>query len=327
MPTKAVLSGRSGPLVAAASVVILFAGCRAMAPILSPVLLALLLALVIRPLVDWLARRGLGRGLTILVSFAAVLGVGLAVISLVGVSLGRLGEALPVYEGRLDALLGGLQARLAASGMDLSHVVSAERVAGVARKLLSGLSSVLSGAMLILLLVVLFVVEMPLLDKLLDRGGRRHWAELTAGIQRYIALTGLLGLVNALLNLVLLLILGVDFAVLWTVTCFFLNFVPAVGNLLALTPPALLALLESGWQRAVVVVVGFFVTNMLVDLVVKPKLMKTSLDISPLVVILSLMLWGWVLGPAGPILAIPLTMVVRRLLVAAAPAAAAAAGS
>ncbi len=315
MESKTVLSGRTAPLVAVASVIVLFAGCRAMAPILGPVLLSLLLALMIRPLVDWLARRRLGRGLTILVSFVGVVVLGFAVISLVGVSLGRLSEALPAYEARLGVLLGGLQARLAGLGLDISSIVSAERITAIAQKLLGGASSVLSGALLILLLVVLFVIEMPLLNKVLDRGRQRHWVELTAGIQKYIAITGLLGFVNAILNLILLLILGVDFPVLWAVGCFFLNFVPAVGNILALTPPALLALLELGWERSLVVVVGFFVTNTLMDLVVKPKLMKTSLDISPLVVILSLMLWGWVLGPAGPVLAIPLTMVVRRLFI------------
>ena len=313
MESKSALSGRTAPLVAAASVIVLFAGCRVMAPILSPVLLSLLLALMIRPLVDWLARRRLGRGLTILVSIVGVVGLGFAVISLVGVSLGRLHEALPAYQARLDVVIGGLNARLAGLGLDISSIVSAERIAGLAQKLLGGLSSVLSGALLILLLVVLFVAEMPLLNKMLDRGRQRHWSELTAGIQKYIALTGLMGFLNAILNLILLLILGVDFPVLWAVVCFFFNFVPAVGNILALTPPALLALLEFGWQKALIVAVGFVITNTTMDLVVKPRLMKTSLDISPLVVILSLMLWGWVMGPAGPVLAIPLTMVVRRL--------------
>ena len=314
MESKNVLSGRTAPLLAAASVIVLFAGCKALSPILSPVLLSLLLALMIRPLVDWLARRRLPRVVTILVSLAGVVGLGFGVISLVGVSLGRLGEALPAYQARLDIVLVSLNARLAGLGVDISSVVSAERIAGLAQKLLGGLSSVLSGALLILLLVVLFVAEMPLLDKVLDRGKQGHWRELTAGIQKYIALTGLMGFINALLNLGLLLILGVDFPGLWAVNCFFFNFVPAVGNIIALTPPALLALLEFGWQKALIVVVGFFVTNTLMDLVVKPKLMKTSLDISPLVVILSLMLWGYVLGPAGPVLAIPLTMVVRRMI-------------
>jgi len=314
MESKTIVSGRTGSLVAAASVIILFAGCKTLAPILSPVLLSLLLALMIRPLVDWLARRRLPRVVTILVSLAGVVGLGFAVISLVGVSLGRLGEALPAYQARLDVVLVGLNARLAGLGVDISSVVSAERIAGLAQKLLGGLSSVLSGALLILLLVVLFVAEMPLLDKVLDRGKQGHWRELTTGIQKYIALTGLMGFINALLNLVLLLILGVDFPVLWAVICFFFNFVPAVGNIIALTPPALLALLEFGWQKALIVVVGFFITNTTMDLVVKPRLMKTSLDISPLIVILSLMLWGYVLGPAGPVLAIPLTMVVRRMI-------------
>ena len=314
--------GRTGPLVATACVAILFAATKAMAPILGPVLLSLLLALTVRPLVDWLGRLRLPRVVTVLVTLAVLLVVGFGVISLVGVSLGRLRDALPVYEERLAVVLDGLQTRLAARGIDISglvsgNVLSAQRIAALAQKLLGGASALLSGAFLILLLVILFVAEMPLLNKVLDRGRQSHWIELTAGIRKYIALTGLLGLVNAALNLVLLLLVGVDFPVLWAVLCFFLNFVPAVGNMLALIPPALLALLEFGWQRALVVVVGYFVTNTVMDLVVKPRFFNTSLDISPLVIILSLILWGWLLGPAGPILAVPLTMVVQRLFLTA----------
>jgi len=317
MGSQVALSGRSASLVVVASVAVLFAAAKVMAPILSPILVAMLLALTILPLVDRLARGRLGRKLALLVSFILILAVGLAVISLIGVGIGRLGETLPVYEERLRGVLASLQTQLAGRGIDISgivssHVVSAERIAGAARSLIGGMRSLLSGALLILLLVILFVAEMPLVDKFLNRDKSQHWFHLTKGIQKYIGITGLLGFFNALLNLGLLLVLGVDFPVLWAVVCFFFNFVPAVGNLIALTPPALLALLEFGWERALVVVFGFVLTNTAMDLIVKPKLMKTSLDISALVVILSLIFWGWLLGPAGTILAIPLTMVVQR---------------
>lgn len=323
MQSSAASPPRLHPVVGAASVIIVFAACKVAAPILGPVLLSMLLALTIRPLIDWLARRRLNRVLTLLLVFAALLVVGFGVISLVGVSLGHLREALPTYQDRLAAVLANLQTGLAARGIDISglvsdNVMSAQRIASMAQKLLGGVSSLLSGAFLILFLVILFVAEMPLVNKFLDRGRSKHWTELTAGIQKYIALTGLMGLVNALLNLVLLLLLGVDFPVLWAVVCFFFNFVPAVGNAIALIPPALLALLEFGWQKALIVVVGYFVTNLTMDLVLKPRFLKTSLDIPPLVVILSLIFWGWLIGPAGPILAVPLTMVVQRIFGASA---------
>lgn len=309
--------GRAASLLSAASVVILFAAAKSMASILSPVLIAILLALTIKPLVDWLARRGLKRGMALLVSFILVLAVGLGLLSLIGVAVGRLGDTLPDYESRLRGVLGGLQATLAGRGIDISGLVSSnmmssERIVAVAQKLLGGVRSLLSGGLLILFLIILFLAEMPILEKVLDRDKSRHWLQLTVGIQKYIGLTGLMGAINAALNLVLLLAIGVDFPVLWAVVCFFFNFVPAVGNIMALTPPALLALLEFGWQRALIVVVGFFITNMTMDMVLKPRLMKTSLDISPLLVILSLIFWAWLLGPVGPILAVPLTMVVQR---------------
>ena len=317
MEPQVAQTGRAAALISAASVVLLFAAAKVMAPILSPVLIAILLALTIKPLVDWLVRRGLKRNLALLVTFVLVVAAGLGILSLVGVAIGRLGETLPEYESRLRGVFAGLQTSFAGRGIDISglvssNVMSSERIAAFAQKLLGGARSILSGGFLILFLIVLFLAEMPLLEKIANRDERRQWLQLTSGIQKYIGLTGLMGAINAVLNLGILLLLGVDFPVLWAVVCFFFNFVPAVGNILALTPPALLALLEFGWQKALIVVVGFFVTNMVMDMVVKPRLMKTSLDISPLLVILSLIFWGWLLGPAGPILAIPLTMVVQR---------------
>jgi AI-2 transport protein TqsA len=100
---------------------------------------------------------------------------------------------------------------------------------------------------------------------------------------------------------------------LWGVLTFLFSFIPAIGGLLSLMPPAVLALLASGWGKALLVIVGFVVINNVTDIVLKPRLMQKGLDLSILTIFLSLMFWSWVLGPIGAILAIPLTIVVKRL--------------
>jgi len=107
---------------------------------------------------------------------------------------------------------------------------------------------------------------------------------------------------------------GTDLALVWAVLAFVLNFVPNVGIILSLVPPLVLTLLESGWQRALVILAGYVVLNFIVDNLIKPRFMQTGLDLPPLLGLLSLVVWGYLLGPPGALLAVPLTIAVRRVL-------------
>ena len=133
-------------------------------------------------------------------------------------------------------------------------------------------------------------------------------------MQRFIKISAQTGGINALANLVLLTALGVDFAVIWCFLYFFLHFIPNIGFLLSIIPPSLVALLMLGWKRALLVAGGLILTEMLGDYVVKPILLKKGLNISFLEIMLSLVIWGFLLGAAGAILAIPLTIALRKFI-------------
>ncbi len=119
---------------------------------------------------------------------------------------------------------------------------------------------------------------------------------------------------QAIANVLLLTILGVDFPITWGVLFFFLNFIPTLGFLLALIPPVIVAFIESGWKIALVVIIGYWVFNFVGDNIIKPRFMKRGLNISFLMIILSLIFWGWVLGSAGVVLAVPLTLAIKNLV-------------
>lgn len=131
--------------------------------------------------------------------------------------------------------------------------------------------------------------------------------------------SALLGAVVAIVDTVLLLILGVPNALLWGLLSFFFSFIPYIGFVLALVPPALLGLLTSGWTTALIVIVGYVVINTASDNFVKPKVMGTSTNLSPLAVFLSLIVFGWALGPLGGLLAVPMLLIVKVLLFDAYP--------
>ena len=132
-------------------------------------------------------------------------------------------------------------------------------------------------------------------------------------VRRFVGLNGLIGIIIAVIDLAIMLLMGTDGAVLWAVICFLFAFVP-FGFMLSLIPPFILTLLEHGAGRAAVLFGLFFVVNFIGDNVIKPKIMGSGLGLSPLLIVVALLVWGAVLGPMGALLAIPLTLAVKEIL-------------
>ena len=127
-------------------------------------------------------------------------------------------------------------------------------------------------------------------------------------------INALFGLGAAILNTIVLLSLGVDFAFLWGVLSFLLSFVPNIGFIIALVPPTVLALIEFGFTRAAIVLGGYILINFVSDNVIKPKFVGETIGLSPLVVVISLFFWAWLLGPLGALVAVPLSIAVKFVL-------------
>jgi predicted PurR-regulated permease PerM len=310
-------------LLAAACVVIIVAGLKAAAPIVNLVLLGLLVAQSLSNVPMWLMKKGLKPGASVLVSILSVLAGGLLLVGMFSVSTAQLADQLPTYQARLTALRDNVMAMLSGRGVDVSQIAAFQpldpnRALAAARVFFSGLASALGTSILIILIAAVVLYEITSVRVLHQRGERpgslaARFDEVTGQSRQYIALTGLAGLIQAVFNLAILLLVGVDAPLTWTVLFFFLNFIPGVGFLFALIPPALLALLEFGWQRALIVVVGWWFVNLIGDNVIKPRFFVKGLDISFTNIVFSVVFWSWVLGPAGAILAVPLALSLRRV--------------
>ena len=108
---------------------------------------------------------------------------------------------------------------------------------------------------------------------------------------------------------ILLSIIGVDFAGTWGLLAFFLNFIPAIGSIIAAIPAIIWALVQLGLPSALLTSLAYLVVNIIIGNLLEPRFMGHKLGLSPLVVILSMIFWGWVLGPVGMVLSVPLTMI------------------
>jgi predicted PurR-regulated permease PerM len=138
--------------------------------------------------------------------------------------------------------------------------------------------------------------------------------QLVKGLRRFMAINAGVGLLFAIINVVVLSIIGVDFAVLWGIFSFMMSFIPGIGLLLSIVPPALMALVQSGVTEMLIVIVAYLVSHSVIYSLIKPLFIQDRLNISITVTFLSLIVWGWILGPIGAILAVPMTIILQAIL-------------
>jgi len=311
-------------LIAGAAIVIIIAGLRAGAGLINQILMSFLLAICISPLPEWLSRKGLSKSLSIAISLIIILVGGFLTIVLLANSISGLVESFPAYQQKLTEIFNKFSEFAASNNLNISELIqkvhiTPEKVIEFGGKLAGSLTSIISSSFIIAMLVVFIVIE--LVGYTVDtRKGRRdqisldEWLRAMSGdLRKYITITALKGVITAALNFVFLLIFGIDFAFLWAFFSFLMNFVPNLGFLFSLIPPALIALITLGPWQALVVIIAFWLINFVVENVIGPIFMKKSLNVSLLSSFLSLLVWGWILGMPGAILGIPLTMVAMKI--------------
>ena len=312
-------------LIVAAALAVLTLFLRLAAPLFAPVLLAVFLAIATTPLLTWLRRRGLPKWSALAVVTFVLVDVGSFVALVSTGALEGFRDSLPTLRERLQTLGAELgswleEVGIAASSEAVPEIVSAPDVGAVVRLLVNNLGGTLGNLLLVLVLVVFMLAESGTLRAKLraafpiDGGGEARLVALTHGINRYVKIKVITSLATAACVFVWLTVMGIQFAVLWTLLAFFFNFIPFVGNILMMVPAALMALLQFDVQSALVVVAGYFVINGLIGSVIEPRVLGRGLGISPLAVFTAMLFWGWVFGAVGVFLSVPLTMGVIAVL-------------
>jgi AI-2 transport protein TqsA len=187
-------------------------------------------------------------------------------------------------------------------------------------KVFSGLGGVLTNTFLILFSVIFILLEASDFPEKLKRAlgsktlALEHFQKFSDSVQRYLLIKTLVSMGTGMIVGTMLAWIGVDYAILWAVIAFLLNFIPNIGSIIAAVPPMLIALIQLGPMSSMLVAGLFVVTNVLFGNVIEPRYMGRSLGLSTLVVFVSLVFWGWIFGPVGMLLSIPLTMMVKIAL-------------
>ena len=180
-------------------------------------------------------------------------------------------------------------------------------------------ASAVSSLLVVFLILVFMLFEAATFRRkartlLASEAARERFSRMANEIQRYIGIKTAVSVATGLLIGVWVGVLGVDFAIFWGLVAFVLNFIPNLGSIIAAVPTTLLATVQIGVGRALLVALGYLVVNMVIGNFIEPHLMGRRLGLSTLVVVLSLVFWGWVWGPIGMLLSVPLTMVVKIML-------------
>lgn len=319
-------------LLAAAGGVVAIAGMKGAAGLLGPVFLALMLTIAVQPIQNWAQRRGWPAWVGMAGACVGVLVIVVGMIGLLVVSVAQLASELPQYADRLDDLLNGLRDALAGAGVNTEQIhnmlsgLDMGKLVDALENALGGLLGVFSNLFFVLALLLFMAFDGMTIGRKLDIVGRARpdiafaLNTFATGTRKYLVISTVFGLIVAVIDGAALWLLGVPLPVLWALLSFITNYIPNIGFVIGLIPPALLALLEGGPALMAWVIVLYSVINFVIQSIIQPKFVGDAVGLNVTVTFLSLVIWAWVIGALGALLAVPLTLLVKALLLDIDPA-------
>ncbi len=315
----------SGIIILAAIVVVIY-GMQMMSVLLVPFLIAAFLALItVRPML-WMQEHRVPSILAALIIVTMLMLILAILGTIVGTSIADFTAALPTYQARLDGIIDGVFKVIVANfNLDekvesVGDMIDPGWAMGLVAGILNSLRDVLTNAFLIIFTMIFILLEASTAKTKFEAAFGRK-AESIQGMRdfmqnlgRYLGIKTMVSMATGMCAGVLTWSLGLDFPLLWAMIAFLLNYVPTIGSIIAAVPAVLLALVQIGPGAAGATAVGFIAINVVFGNFLEPRLMGYGVGISPLVVFVGLVAWGWIFGPVGMLLSVPLTMTLKMAL-------------
>ncbi len=322
---KSERGGGMRALMILAGVVIVIAGLKSAGPLILPLIVSLFLAVLSLPLLRWLEERRVPRQLAVLLTILTVIAVVLGAGLLVGGTITGFTQALPRYVDRVQEMAQGFIDWLETRHIDVPEemvgdLLNPGAILTQLGKLLTSLTTLFSRSLIVLLTTVFVLLEAAVFPEKL-RAAFGHIStsssrldKIKTEIQRYLAIKTSISLTTGLLVGLGTWALGIDFPLLWGLLAFILNYIPSLGSIFAAIPTVMLTLVQHGPGRAIGVAAIYLVINIALGNFLEPMLMGRRLGLSTLVVFTSMVFWGWIWGPLGMLLSVPLTMIIKIML-------------
>jgi AI-2 transport protein TqsA len=314
-----------------AGAVIVLAGLKAASSIIAPILLAFFLMMCFRPLGTWMEQHRWPKAVSIVAMILLIYGVLFVLGLCIYLAIARFAVTVSTESDRLAELWQWASGILQSFGVPTTDagamvsLVSPERLASLAQSLLGTAASVTSTVAFLAALIFFMALDVGNFSRRL-RVAVRFQPAMAEALQslghttrNYFAVAAIFGAIVAVLDWILLLFLGIPYAWLWALLAFVTNFIPNIGFLIGMLPPALIALLTQDWQTALIIVIGYSVLNVIVQTLIQPAVVGDRVQLNTTLTFVALILWTWVLGGLGAILAIPMTLLVRALFIDSRP--------
>jgi len=314
-------------LLGLAAATITIAGLRSISSIAAPVFLALMLTIGVHPLRGWLERKGMRGWLATITMIVTVYLVLFGLFLSLVLAVARFATLLPQYRDELGTVVDSAVEWLKGFGVGteqidvLTRAVDPGQFVGFVGDLLGGLLGVLSDLFFIVTLLLFLALDAAWFPGRLNEVAQRRGGVVTAlqsfahGTRRYLVVSTIFGLIVAVFDTGLLYLLAIPVPLLWGMLAFITNYIPNIGFVIGVVPPAILGLLENGATGLLSVLVGYSAINVVIQSFIQPKFVGDAVGLSTSMTFISLVFWAWVFGALGALLAIPLSLLTKALLV------------
>jgi len=308
-----------------AAIIIIIAGVMAAKDIVVPILLALFLSIICTQPILFLEKRKIPYGIAVLIVLTTLANVLILLGSIVGNSISGFMVDLPIYEEKLSEMLEIVIAILNKTGTDISaeqlfNLIDPEQVLSFTAVAAGEIGKVLSDSFIIIFIMIfmlleikIFILKTELIEKIFGNS-LEYLNKIGVNIRHYLSIKTWVSIITGILIWLWLLVLGIEYAVLWGLLAFLLNYIPTIGSILAAVPTILFALVVQGIEGMIWTGIGYLIIEMVMGNIVEPKVMGKGLGLSTLVVFLALIIWGFILGTVGMFLSIPLTITIKIIL-------------
>lgn len=297
--------------------------------IIVPFLMSLFIAIICSPIIKFMTARRIPHGVAITLLFFFIVLLFFFLFGLINSSVREFAQSIPQYRILLSERLNDVLALAQKWDIPLSiqrdavlEKLDPSSIMNFVSRLLLNFSNVVSNAFVLILVVIFMLLEAPTAkhkfvlalsnDALNSR--EQHLDRILQGVIRYLGVKTLVSSLTGFCVWVLLEMAGVQYAVLWATLSFLFNYIPNIGSIIAAIPIILQALLLNGFSTGFGVAIGVLSINVVIGNILEPKMMGRTLGLSTLVVFLSLLFWGWLLGTVGMLLSVPLTMALKIAL-------------
>lgn len=306
-------------LLGFASIFVILFGIREMAVVINPIILAVVITLCVIPIHTFLMKKGFSDWISIFITILLVIGILGTVIFVVFISITKLSVEIPTYLAQISAQINNDWSRDIVDTLGI-NINSIYGLMPYAERIISIIISFITQFGITLLIFVFMIVAAVGLkrngqnDLNIDSSITTKIISITKDVRKYVNTLTFINLLVAIGNIILLMFLGIPYAFLWGILSWFMGYIPAVGFVIALIPPAILGYLMYGPTVAIIIIIGYILINGGVQNLLQPKIMGDNLNISPVVVFISIFFWGYLLGGIGVLLCIPLTLIIILIL-------------